>query len=368
MTSIVACGDVGARRSECATIFAGCRDALHAADLAIAQLETSISERGSRAPNARLAMRAPVSLARALHAAGIDVVSFAGNHCLDFGYEAFADTLQHCAHAGVQVCGAGENLESARRPLVCTVGRHRLAVFAACSILPEGYAAEPAKPGCAPLRAFTVYQAVEPDQPGTPPRTCTFAHRGDLDALTAAVRVARSAHDVVLVSLHWGIHMVPAVLADYQRQVAHALIDAGADAVLGHHPHVLKGIELYRGKAIFYSLGNFAIEQPHIWDPAILESASFRHLVSLNPQWDVSRRYMLPENTRATGLAKLVLHEDGSMSYRFCPAWIDDTSAPHMLRATDPHFAVVREFLETSTRTAGLATRFEPERDELVLV
>ena len=64
------------------------------------------------------------------------------------------------------------------------------------------------------------------------------------------------------VSLHWGIHFVRGDLADYQREVAHAAIEAGADMILGHHPHVLKAIELYRGKPIFYSLGNFAIEQP----------------------------------------------------------------------------------------------------------
>ena len=64
--------------------------------------------------------------------------------------------------------------------------------------------------------------------------------------------------DIVALSIHWGIHFIPAVLADYQREVAHAAIDAGADVILGHHTHILKPIEVYKGKVIFYSLANFA--------------------------------------------------------------------------------------------------------------
>lgn len=367
MTIVLACGDVAAARADCGSLFAGCRDALREADLCIAQLEAPISDRGAKAPNARLAMRSPVALASTLREAGIDLVSCAGNHCLDFGYEALSDTLRHLRAAGVQPCGAGETLESALEPSYFTAGGVRVAVIAACSILPEGYAAQSQKPGCAPLRAFTVYEPIEPDQPGTPPRTRSFPHQGDLAALMERVRTARAAADWVLVSLHWGIHMVPFTLADYQRAAAHALVDAGADAILGHHPHLLKGIELYRDRPVFYSLGNFAIEQPHLWDPAILEAPSFRHLISLHPEWDLTRQYMLPESTRPTGLAKLVLGAGGAIECRFCPAWIEDDSAPRMLCADDPRFARVRAFLEESSRAAGFSTRFDVQGDELAL-
>jgi hypothetical protein len=90
-----------------------------------------------------------------------------------------------------------------------------------------------------------------------------LAHRDDLAALCADVAQARREADLVIVSLHWGIHFVPAVIADYQREVAHAAIDAGAELILGHHAHILKGVELYRGKAIFYSLGNLLFDNLH---------------------------------------------------------------------------------------------------------
>src|SRR6185437_8088261 len=158
MIRVLACGDVGAQRTQCASIFDGCRRVLQEADLCLAQLEAPISARGAKACNARLAMRAPVQMAGALHAAGFHVVSFASNHCLDFGYVAFSDTLDHATAAGLRVCGAGEDLSYARRAVLCQVGRLEVAVLGACSILPEGYAAEGSKPGCAPLRAHTLYE------------------------------------------------------------------------------------------------------------------------------------------------------------------------------------------------------------------
>jgi poly-gamma-glutamate capsule biosynthesis protein CapA/YwtB (metallophosphatase superfamily) len=365
--TIMACGDVGAKRTDCDSIFAGCAPALHQADLCFAQLETTISERGAKAPNARLAMRSPPAMAAAARAAGIDVMSFAGNHCLDFGYEAFADTLQHAAAAGITLCGAGETLESARRAALLEVSGVKVAMLAASSILPEGYAAEIDKAGCAPLRAHTLYEPIEPDQPGTPARVKSFADRGDLEALRNGIRAARGVADVVLVSLHWGIHMVRSVLADYQAEIAHAAIEAGADAILGHHPHLLKGVEFYRGRPIFYSLGNFAIEQPHIWDPAITRSASFRNLVGLNPTWNMAQVYMLPPVTRMTGIAKLVRVAHDQWDVRFLPAWIDDDSVPRLLDSADTRFAEVAALIAQSSQEAGLDTQVLAEGHELLL-
>jgi poly-gamma-glutamate capsule biosynthesis protein CapA/YwtB (metallophosphatase superfamily) len=367
MTTILACGDVGVKRADCASMFAGCSPTLQSADLCFAQLETTISERGARAPNARLAMRSPPAMASAARTAGIDVMSFAGNHCLDYGYEAFADTLQHAAVAGIALCGAGPSLAAARRPALLDISGVRVALLARSSILPEGYAAEADKAGCAPLRAHTVYEQIERDQPGTPARISTFADRSDLAALLDDIRAARAAADVVLLSLHWGIHMVPTVLADYQIEVAHAAIEAGTDAIFGHHPHLLKGIEFHRGRPIFYSLGNFAIEQPQVWDPAIAGSASFRNLVSLNPTWQLDQVYMLPRITRITGIAKLARLEGGEWDVRFLPAWIGDDSAPQMLSPNDSRFSEVAEFVFRSSRDANFHTEFAVQGSELLV-
>ncbi len=366
-TSILAAGDVGAFRADPSSMFRGCAGALNQADLSFGQLETTISDRGAIVPNARLAMRAPASSAAAIRAAGFSAMSFAGNHCLDWGYEAFDDTIRHAGEAGIRLCGAGSDLDAARRTLSIPLEHCRVAILAASSILPEGYAASERRAGCAPLRAHTVYEQIEHDQPGTPARIRSYPNRQDLGALCAAVREARRESDIVLVSLHWGLHMTEAVLADYQRVAGRALIDAGADAILGHHPHILKGVELHRGRPIFYSLGNFAIEQPHVWDPSIVETASFRHLVSLNPSWDLGAAYMLPAETRLTGLAELIVRDRQLDEIRFRPAYIEDDSAPRMLSADEPEFSLVESYLKAVTEKAGFATRFERVGDTLRL-
>lgn len=367
MVALLAVGDVGANRADPGTIFRGCRDTLSGGDLVFAQLETTITDRGAKAPNARLAMRCPPAMATAARDAGIQVVSFAGNHCLDWGFEGFSDTLAHMAAAGVPLCGAGETLAEARRPAIVERGGLRFAFLAYSSILPEGYAAEKRRPGCAPMRAFTLYEQIEHDQPGTPARVHTRAHPGDLAALVEDVRAARAAADVVLVSLHWGIHMVEAVIADYQREVARAAVAAGADAILGHHPHILKGVEFIDGAPIFYSLGNFAIDQPQAFDPAIVEAESFRHLMSLNPGADPNALYVLPEDTRMTGVVRLDCGADGIRRTEFLPAWIADDSAPEMLAPDDPRFDRVAAYLAEISRSQGLRLKLRAEGGALIL-
>jgi poly-gamma-glutamate capsule biosynthesis protein CapA/YwtB (metallophosphatase superfamily) len=365
--SILGVGDVGAKRTDIGSMFAHVRDDLRRGAAVFGQLETTVSDRGAIVPNARLAMRAPAALAPALAEAGFTMMSFAGNHCLDWGYEAFHDTRAHMAAAGIGLAGAGANVAEAWQPVYAEVGDTRIALVAANSILPEGYAADADKPGCAPLRAHTLYEQIEHDQPGTPARIRSHAHRGDLASLIAAIRAARAEADIVLLSLHWGIHMVSGTLAEYQVEVAEAAIEAGASAILGHHPHLMKGIGFHRGCPIFYSLGNFAIEQPHVWDPAIVKTASFRHLVSLNPSWQMEASYMLPEETRITGIVDLAIRDRAVAEVRFLPCWVGDDSAPCRLLADDPLFVRVHEHLLSLCAREGLATAFEIDGDALIL-
>ncbi|HVI99858.1 MAG TPA: CapA family protein [Sphingomonas sp.] len=362
---IRAVGDVGAKRADLASMFRHVAPALRAADYSFGQLETVVSDRGAMVPNARLAMRAPAALAPVLAHTGFDAMSFAGNHCLDWGYEGFDDTLAHMGAAGVALAGAGANRDAAYNPAISRVDDTRIALVAANAILPEGYAATADRAGCAPLRAYTFYEQIEHDQPGTPARIRTRADVTDLARLLDAIRTARTAANVVLVSLHWGIHMVRGSIADYQIEVAHAAIDAGADAILGHHPHIMKGIAFHRGKPIFYSLGNFAIEQPHIWDSDIVKTESFRHLMSLNPGWSLDSSYMLPEETRITGIAELRVADGAIADVRFRPAWIGDDSAPRIVNADDPQFAHVHDYLADVSASEGFDTRIEAREGTL---
>ena len=341
-------------------------ETLRGGDLVFGQLETNISERGSAAANAKLAMRTPPSVLPAIVDAGFHVMSFAGNHCMDFGREAFADTLAHVGATPIALCGAGADIAEARRPAIVTVNGTRVAFLAYSSILPQGYWADHDRPGCAPMRALTLYEQVETDQPGTPARIHTFPNRDDLKALREDVRKAKAVADVVALSIHWGIHFVPGQIAGYQRDVAYAAIDDGADVILGHHPHILKGIEIYKGRPIFYSLGNFAIEQPQAFDETILRSRSFQELRALNPDFDPGRAFISPPDSQKTIIAKLTI-EDGRLTRAaFIPARISDGAEPSTLSPGDPRFDEVAAYIARMTDEQNLGARFW--RDEGAVV
>ncbi len=365
--TLLAVGDIAPRRVDLGAMFDLCRDTLAKADLVFGQLEAPLSDRGSPAPQARLAMRCPPATAAALAEAGVDVVSFAGNHCLDWGPDSLGDTLRHVAEAGVALCGAGRNETEARAPAVLIANDVSVAFLAYSAILPQAYEATDRRGGCAPLRVHTLYEPVEHDQPGTPGRVHTFCAREDLEALRLDVAKAKESADRVIVSIHWGIHFVPHQIADYQRHAAHAAIEAGADAILGHHPHILKGIEIYRGRPIVYSLGNFAIEQPQAFADNLFETRGFQEIAALNPQFDTRRAYIAPPDTQKSMIASLSFGLSGPVRAAFQPVMIGDDARPEPLAGNDPRFDAVAGYVRAAGRSQGLASRFERDGD-LMLV
>jgi poly-gamma-glutamate synthesis protein (capsule biosynthesis protein) len=243
-------------------------DPLHAlfreADVAFANLEAPLCNVGFPADKL-ITMRSDPLVASALRALGLTVVSFAHNHALDYGYPGLLQTLEVVRAAGVQVVGAGATLAEALRPAYTRASDRRVAWLAFAATLPPGWAATPERPGVAPLRVRVRFEAdasVMEEQPGTSPYVSTEVEPHDLDQALTAVRAAAAEADVVIASVHWGVPPgwtapFQGLLADYQQPLGRALLEAGAAAVLGHHPHTLHGIEVWRGRPILYSLGNF---------------------------------------------------------------------------------------------------------------
>jgi poly-gamma-glutamate synthesis protein (capsule biosynthesis protein) len=243
-------------------------DPLHAllreADAAFANLEAPLCDAGFSADKL-ITMRSDPAVAPALRALGLGVVSFAHNHSLDYGYPGLLQTLEVVRAAGVQVVGAGATLADALRPAYTEAGGRRVAWLAFAATLPPGWAATPDRPGVAPIRVRVRFEAdasVMEEQPGTSPYVSTEVEPHDLDQALGAVRAAAAEADVVIASVHWGVPPgwaapFQGLLADYQQPLGRALVEAGAAAVLGHHPHTLHGIEVWRGRPILYSLGNF---------------------------------------------------------------------------------------------------------------
>lgn len=365
---IYATGDLAPDREVVDDCFAATASQLHEAELVFGQLETSFATRGVRLPQARHAVMARPDGAAALARAGFDVISFAGNHCLDFGNDAFTETLGHLRAAGLEVIGAGEDIAAARRPAIRTLADGtRVALLAYNSILPQGYWAEARRPGCAPLRAHTHYEQIEHDQPGTPARIHTFCHAADLAAMTADIRAAKAKADVVLVSMHWGIHFVRAVIADYQREAARAAVAAGADAILGHHAHILKGIETIEGRPVFYSLCNFATDLR--MTPEHAARPSFREIQQLAENWepDFDSLYNFPPAARLSMIARLRVAEGRLLEAGFLPLHIDRDAVPRILAPADARHREVVDYVAAVTREAGLDTRFRLHGDHVAI-
>ncbi len=196
-------------------------------------METPISTRGTRNTQKSVTFRSPPALVQGLSAGHINVVSLANNHVLDYGAVALADTFQYLGRLDIAHAGAGANLSAARAPAILDTPAGKVAVLAFTDIIPPAFRRL--------HRAWT-----EPD-PARP------------DAMLDAIRAAAREATYVIVSFHWGIEYTDQANAE-QRGLAHAAIDAGANLVLGAHPHVLQGLELYRGKLIAYSLGDFVFD------------------------------------------------------------------------------------------------------------
>lgn len=365
---LYAVGNIAPDREDPGSIFQHVAGSLSKCDIAICQLESVLSNRGIPLPQARLPCRSKPQVARAIREAGFDVVSFASNHCMDWGREAFFDTIRALREQDLSVIGVGSNIEEARKPTIVEVKSTRIAFIAYNSILPQGYWAERDRPGCAPLRAFTVYEQIEHDQPGTPCRVHTFPHQGDLRAMREDIRQAKLQANVVIISMHWGIHFIPAVLADYQREIAHVAIDAGADLILGTHAHILKGIEVYAGKVIFYSLCNFALD---LHAPKeLLEHPSHKEIARLNSEWKPDPEYptyFMPPDSRKTMIAKCVISGEQIKSVSFLPTYINKQSQPEVLGAEDRRFGEVTRYIEEITRDQQLDTKFAFQGDQVLI-
>lgn len=360
MTHVVlATGDLAMDRSVYDESFVSTRDVLGAADIVFGQIETSFADSGVRLPQARHAVRARPEGASALARAGFNVVSMAGNHCMDWGPEAFFETKGNLEQAGIRVVGAGANIAEARRPAIFELGDGtRVAFLAYSSILPQAYWADERRPGCVPMRAHTVYEQIEHDQPGTPARIHTYPDRGDLAAMEADIRAARQEADVVLVSQHWGIHFVRAVIADYEHDVARAAIAAGADAVIGGHPHIIKGCQVIDGKPVFHCLCNFATDLK--MDEAHAKSKSWNEIRVLAEEWepDFEGLYNFPTASRLAMVARFEIAGGKLVKSGFLPLHIGRDAVPHFAAPGSSEYEAVLDYVQAVTAEAGLNARY----------
>lgn len=200
-------------------------------DLFILNEEFPFSLRGEAMEDKQYTFRTDPGYVKIFQELGADIVTVANNHSLDFGQDAFCDTLDTLKEAGITCIGGGYNITEAAAPAVCTVNGQTFAIFGATRVSPsyDWYATD-SQPG--------LFQTYDPAK------------------LNAAIAEAEKTCDHTIVFVHWGIERSE-IPEEYQRNLAKGYIDAGADLIVGCHPHILQGFEYYNGVPIVYSLGNY---------------------------------------------------------------------------------------------------------------
>lgn len=369
-TSIFAIGDVAVNRDQPDSIFELVNAEIQKADFAFAQIEAIYAKSGEvNVSGTSSPLRGDPENVAAIGRAGFNLASFASNHCMDYGISAFRETIQHFKNVpGMNVFGAGENLAEARKPVIVEHNGNKIGWLAYCSILPIRYWADIDRPGCAPARARTIYETLEPDQPGTPPRILTYPHDEDLANMMSDIKSLKEKVDVVIVSMHWGLHFKEGELATYETKYAKLAIDAGADIILGHHQHILKPIEIYKGKPIFYGLANFAFDM--YYQPGELEKPErIERRQRLHPGWTHDPSYPtfpFPVDSRK-GMAVFLDIEDRKVSrVRWQPTMINQKSQPRLLKATEPEFNEVLAYMKKITIAQKIPTQFEVDGDFII--
>jgi poly-gamma-glutamate synthesis protein (capsule biosynthesis protein) len=265
--TIMAVGDVIVNRPDPPTVFANVADTLRQGDVVVGNLEASLCDRGSpmigkAELGASLLRYAPHNVA-GLVSGGFNVMGLANNHMMDYGPEGLMQTLDTLDAAGLAHAGGGRNVNEAHAPAILERNGTRVALLSYSSVYPpSGYAAGDNRAGIATLKVHTSYQA--PDnilyQPGYPALITTNPDASEMQRMLADIDDAKKRADIVMVAFHWGVSWGYGRVVGYQKELGRAAIDAGADLILGSHPHALQGMELYKGKLICYCLGNFVMD------------------------------------------------------------------------------------------------------------
>jgi poly-gamma-glutamate capsule biosynthesis protein CapA/YwtB (metallophosphatase superfamily) len=367
VATLIAVGDTAPYVEPPESIFDGVTDFLASATWRFAQVERTFSARGTyredaQAPNSRVSPH----LAQAYRSAGFDVVSLASNHSGDWGADAFLDTVDTFRDLGIKTAGAGRTIEEAREPVILEADGVSVAILAYCSVLLPIYWAGPDRPGVAPLRAETYYLPYE-YQPGTPVQVRTVPLAEDIAGLERDIRAAKQRADFVMVSCHWGVHFAPRTVPDYEREVAKVAAAAGCDIIVGHGPHMLRGVEVVDGMPCLHSVGNFVMSKPSHHRSFAAPEGRFQmsEIYSIDVTPDFTYRH---SQWGHLGVAACLEFTKGQpVSVKLRPSTTDDHPRAIILPPDDPRFKEVTEFVAWSSEPLGGREHLSVQGDAIVI-
>ncbi|MHA6622924.1 CapA family protein [Pseudonocardia sp. DLS-67] len=337
--------------------FAPTREILTGADLAVGHLEWPHTERGQVCVVDIPAPANPPGHLDAVADAGFGVLTMASNHMFDQGPYGVADSIDAVRARGMEPVGAGTTIEEARRPAVVRRGGITFGFLSYNAVGPRESWATAVKAGVAPIRVLNHYE-LDVASPGSAPAEFTSVEQESEEAMRADIAALAAAVDVVCVSIHKGMGFVHATLASYERPLARAAVDAGADVVIGHHAHILRGVEVYRGRPIFHGINHFVPAYTAETDPLGGKRPRPRRAPSIGfftP--DPGRApFPFPRDSRHTMIARVAVDGDGIVEARFIPCYLDPDSVPVPCHGADAD--ATADYVDRITRDAGLSAEF----------
>ena len=360
--SMLLVGDVILDEPDADFFFVPSKETLSKGDFVVGHIEVPHTNRASAQSTDIPAPPADPENLQAFYNAGFRMATLAGNHINDSGSVGIEDTVAKLRGLGILTTGAGANLTAAKAPAILERKGIRVGLLSYNCVGPRESWATSAKAGCAYVKVLTHYE-LDYAAPGGPPTIYTFAAQESLDAMGADIRDLRSHCDIVVVALHKGMGHTPAQIVMYERAVAREAIDAGADVVIGHHAHILRGIEIYRGKPIYHGLGNFvtvtrALSTTQSDSPERVAWALRREkLFGFAPDPTMPTYPFHPES-RNTIIARCAVRADGLVEAGFIPCYIDQQARPQPLLAHNGGQAVV-DYVAKISAAAGLAIKLE---------
>ncbi len=366
--SVLAAGDVFPAVPDGARSFAALHPLMSGADIVFGNCEGVYSDRPAPSPSHKHFMATAREHALCLGGVPFHVMTLANNHMVDGGYVGLRDTIDVLTEQGIATTGAGETIDAAVTPAIVQRNGVRVAFLGFCSVYPVGYEARPDRPGLAPLRVRTHYSDPDPNfwEPGIEPLTTTSVMPADRARFRAAIAAARQQADHVIVACHWGYSSWLETIQDYELELARDAVDHGADAVVCHHQHSLRGIEIHRGKPIFYGLG--ALVHHFVSFHTSVEMRASREArwgarASYSAE-DIFELWPFRPVTRRTGLALIEFGDDGAVTAGLLPAYMLADGSTEPLAPGDPRSREIADYVTRMSADCGFATTFsDGERD-----
>lgn len=293
------------------------------ADIGFFNLEAPLSYKGKVPKGKAHGWRSSPDMAAIISSAGFNIASVANNHITDFGAEALMDTLEQLAKNNIAYVGAGRNISEARKPLILERKGARIGFIGYCSnvgLRPQA-AASDKRPGIAVVRVSPLYASPQ-------------INEESLELMVEDIQKTRSSADLAILSFHTSLSLTKEgggshTLGVHQVGAAHAAIDAGADLVLGHGPHLLQGIEVYKGKVIFYNLGQLIVDRD------------------------------VPDEYKNTIILNCEISDKKIQRVSFLPVALNEQKQPEPLTSTDERCHKINELMVKLSRKLGTTLYFE---------